>query len=153
MSETMTTRRSFLKSCVGTTAVVGVAATCSSCAWFQKRDVQVEAPADATEVALSFDQHPGLKEPDGFVRIEARDGAVRLIVVRLPDGKLVALSMECTHWGCDVDWDRKHGWFDCSCHGSRFDVAGQVLEGPADEPLPVYPVAETEHGIVVSLAR
>lgn len=153
MSDSMTTRRSFLKSCVTTTAIVGAATTCGGCAWFQKRDVQVEAPANASEIALSFADHPALREPNGFVRLEAKGGDLRVIVVRLPDGKLVALSMECTHWGCDVDWDASAGDFDCSCHGSRFDPTGQVLEGPADEPLPQYAVSETEHGAVVSLSR
>ena len=153
MTETMTNRRSFLKSCVGTAAVVGVASACTSCAWFQKRDVQVEAAPNATEVALLFTAHPALREANGFVRIEGKDGDVRLVVVRLPDGRVVALSMTCTHWGCDVDWDKAHGWFDCSRHGSRFDTAGQVLEGPADEPLAMYEVTESADGVVVKLAR
>lgn len=149
MSKTMTTRRDFLKTSAQTATVLGVAGACSSCAWFNKNDVQVEARPEATEVALSFEKFPKLKEPNGFVQIEARDGDLRLIVVRLPAGQVVALSMVCTHWGCDVDWDKAQGCFDCPCHGSRFDAAGKVLEGPADEPLPTYPVSETADGVVV----
>lgn len=149
MSKTMTTRRDFLKTSAQTAGVLGVASACSSCAWFNKNDVQVEAPPKATEVALSFEKYPKLKEPNGVVHIEAKDGDLRLILLRVPDGPVVALSMVCTHWGCDVDWDTKQACFDCPCHGSRFDTTGKVLEGPADEPLPVYPVTETADGIIV----
>ncbi len=149
MSRTMTTRRDFLKTSAHTATVLGVAGACSSCAMFNKNDVQVEARPEATELTLPFAKFPQLKEPNGVVQVEARDGDLRLIVLRLPAGQVVALSMVCTHWGCDVDWDTKQACFDCPCHGSRFDATGKVLEGPADEPLPVYPVTETADGVIV----
>ncbi len=153
MSKTETTRRDFLRTSAQTGALLGVAASCSSCAWFNKNDIEVEAPPKASDVALTFEKYPQLQTADGFVRVSAKDGDLRLIVVRLPAGNAVALSMECTHWGCDVDWDKKQGCFDCPCHGSRFDATGKVLEGPADEPLPSYAVTETPEGLVIQLAK
>jgi len=41
----------------------------------------------------------------------------------------------CTHQGCVLREDRALGTWDCPCHGSRFDAAGNVIQGPASRPL------------------
>ncbi len=37
----------------------------------------------------------------------------------------------CSHMGCKLHWNRAEKSWDCSCHGSRFDKAGHVLDNPA----------------------
>lgn len=64
-----------------------------------------------------------------------RDGAKKLAVYRDPQGGLHALSAKCTHLGCAVHWNSAECSWDCPCHGSRFDLQGQVLHGPARTPL------------------
>ncbi|HUI89031.1 MAG TPA: ubiquinol-cytochrome c reductase iron-sulfur subunit [Anaerolineales bacterium] len=44
-----------------------------------------------------------------------------------------ALSLVCTHLGCTV-MQQDYG-FGCPCHGSRYDANGNVLRGPAQNPL------------------
>jgi glycine/D-amino acid oxidase-like deaminating enzyme/nitrite reductase/ring-hydroxylating ferredoxin subunit len=65
-----------------------------------------------------------------------RSGVDRTGVYRDPDGGLHAVSMRCTHLGCLVRFNAAEISWDCPCHGSRFDVDGEVLEGPAVRPLP-----------------
>lgn len=60
-----------------------------------------------------------------------RDGARKLAVHRDQDGSLHAVSAKCTHLGCVVHWNSAERSWDCPCHGSRFDVSGAVLHGPA----------------------
>ncbi|MEU3644377.1 Rieske 2Fe-2S domain-containing protein [Lentzea sp. NPDC034063] len=65
-----------------------------------------------------------------------RDGLGKTGVYRDDDGELHAVSMRCTHLGCLVRFNAAERSWDCPCHGSRFDVDGEVLEGPATRPLP-----------------
>ncbi|MEP6475885.1 MAG: universal stress protein [Actinomycetota bacterium] len=51
-------------------------------------------------------------------------------------GDLHLMSARCTHMGCTVAWNPGEGAFDCPCHGSRFGPSGQVVNGPAQRPLP-----------------
>jgi cytochrome b6-f complex iron-sulfur subunit len=51
---------------------------------------------------------------------------------------LYAMSMQCTHKGCVVALAGQQLF--CSCHESRFDGNGEVLQGPATTPLPHYAV-------------
>ena len=62
-------------------------------------------------------------------------GRRQLAVYRSAEGKVHALSARCTHLGCIVAWNDAEGSWDCPCHGSRFDVDGRVLNGPAVKDL------------------
>ena len=63
----------------------------------------------------------------------------RIMIIRESAERFVALSMRCTHAGCRVKAP-VGGTIECPCHGSRFDLTGQVLQGPAPLPLPRYEV-------------
>ncbi len=55
----------------------------------------------------------------------------RLAAYRDEHGKLHIVSSVCPHMGCIVHFNNAEKSWDCPCHGSRFSVEGEVLEGPA----------------------
>jgi glycine/D-amino acid oxidase-like deaminating enzyme/nitrite reductase/ring-hydroxylating ferredoxin subunit len=70
----------------------------------------------------------------GEGRILRKNGR-RLAVYRDPGGAFHVRSAVCPHLGCVVRFNPAETSWDCPCHGSRFDVDGNVLDGPAIGPL------------------
>jgi cytochrome b6-f complex iron-sulfur subunit len=73
-----------------------------------------------------------------------------IMVVRVSDTQVVALSAICTHAGCSMDYTAGQKVLDCPCHGSQFATDGSVLRGPAVRPLRVYSVTLASNMITVS---
>lgn len=65
------------------------------------------------------------------IRLNGRDVAA----FRRQDGTVSAVSARCTHLGCLVGFNAAEHTWDCPCHGSRFDLDGRVIEGPATRRL------------------
>ncbi|MBB3111277.1 glycine/D-amino acid oxidase-like deaminating enzyme/nitrite reductase/ring-hydroxylating ferredoxin subunit [Paenibacillus phyllosphaerae] len=62
-------------------------------------------------------------------------GGKRAGAYRDDEGALHMVDTTCTHMGCEVEWNDGERSWDCPCHGSRFSYKGEVMEGPAHEPL------------------
>lgn len=73
-----------------------------------------------------------LREGEGAI---LRVDGEKLAVYRDDSGQLHAVSAICTHLGCQVAFNASERSWDCPCHGSRFDVDGAVLDGPANKRL------------------
>lgn len=92
-----------------------------------------EAPRDVliakTVGRQFFDLRPG---EGAVVEVEGE----RVAAYLHDDGSTYLLSARCTHMGCVVGWNSRARTWDCPCHGSRYDYAGAVINGPAARPLP-----------------
>lgn len=59
----------------------------------------------------------------------------KTVITQPSDGEYKAFTAVCTHQGCLVT-KVENGRIVCPCHGSAFDAAtGEVLQGPATQPL------------------
>ncbi len=47
----------------------------------------------------------------------------------------VALYQKCVHLGCRVPWCPSSQWFECPCHGSKYNRVGEKQGGPAPRGL------------------
>jgi nitrite reductase/ring-hydroxylating ferredoxin subunit len=82
--------------------------------------------------ALRAPTSESLRPGEGAI---ARHDGVRAACYRDEDGALHTVGMSCTHLGCQVTFNTAERSWDCPCHGSRFDIQGRVLEGPAVKDL------------------
>jgi Rieske Fe-S protein len=55
--------------------------------------------------------------------------------VKDTNGKAHVFAINCSHLGCPIALNATAGSFDCPCHGSRYNLDGTVLHGPAPAPL------------------
>jgi cytochrome b6-f complex iron-sulfur subunit len=121
-----------------------------------------EEETATTEPAANAESEPEIDRSvreDGFQAVgtlqelesEGRilDKMVDVMVIQSPQSQeLAAFNPLCTHQGCTVEWNAEATQFDCPCHGSQFDATGDVVSGPATEPLGSYEV-KTEDDLVL----
>ena len=80
-------------------------------------------------------------EADSVRELRPGDGMIigrrgkKVAAFRDAKGNVHRLSPVCTHLGCLVRWNPSESTWDCPCHGSRFKPTGEVIAGPAEEPL------------------
>ncbi len=100
-------------------------------------------------VRLNIQDYPPIQEPFGSVRIgvnpiEFGEGAPQgrfypIIVNRGENDEFFVLDSTCAHAACVVRaYETSESSMRCACHGSRYSLQGDVIEGPAEEGLQPY---------------
>jgi cytochrome b6-f complex iron-sulfur subunit len=81
----------------------------------------------------------GALDADGKFVVSDEKGpdGMKILVVRKDAATYLAMSTRCTHQGCEVGAPANNQIV-CPCHGSRYDMEGAVIQGPAPAPLPRY---------------
>ena len=62
---------------------------------------------------------------------------------------LMALYQRCVHLGCRVPFCQQSQWFECPCHGSKYNKAGEYELGPAPTGLQRFPITVSNGALVV----
>jgi len=96
----------------------------------------------------------GIKQGGGFFYVpEARSWITAYPAESLPAAELVypenvlstmregivVLSQKCPHLGCRVPECQTSKWFECQCHGSQYNIAGEKKAGPAPRGMDHFP--------------
>lgn len=82
----------------------------------------------------------------GEARVVSYEGS-SLALYKDEQGALHALGSTCPHAKCTVSWNSAEKSWDCPCHGARFSIEGEVLNGPAIsglEPISLEQLAAKE---------
>ena len=69
------------------------------------------------------------------------------LLVTMREG-LVILSQKCPHLGCRVPECATSQWFECQCHGSQYNRAGEKKAGPAPRGMDRHPATVAANGDV-----
>jgi cytochrome b6-f complex iron-sulfur subunit len=64
----------------------------------------------------------------------------------------VALYQKCPHLGCRVPWCQTSQWFECPCHGSKYNRVGEKKGGPAPRGMDRFSMEVAGNSIVVDTA-
>ncbi|HEX9234772.1 MAG TPA: ubiquinol-cytochrome c reductase iron-sulfur subunit [Actinomycetota bacterium] len=62
------------------------------------------------------------------------------LTAQVAGSALMALYQKCAHLGCRVPFCQQSQWFECPCHGSKYNYAGEYQLGPAPNGLQRFPV-------------
>ena len=85
--------------------------------------------------------------------LSAKVDGTSLVLARHGD-RWFAVQARCTHAGCPFAEEAsiQNGTIHCHCHGSEFDLAsGEVLQGPAEDPLRTFEVRTVGDGLEVEI--
>ncbi|WP_020531086.1 ubiquinol-cytochrome c reductase iron-sulfur subunit [Flexithrix dorotheae] len=140
-------RKKFLKlagsSCLAITGIPTLLTGCSSV----HRVNAIVRENRLTVSKLEFIE--GTEKPRDVVLVREMSLAFPIALYRLSTDDYIALWMECTHQGCEVN--AQPHYLVCPCHGSEFDSKGNVVQGPAETNLKTFKISTDHENIVIHL--
>lgn len=116
---------------------VGVSTAVAACGGPEEpTDLRTDPNTDSEPAEAAQDSGPLAKVTDvpvgGGVVLEEEE----VVLTQPVKGEFKGFTSSCTHYGCTLA-GVKGGTINCSCHGSKFDLAdGAVRNGPATGALP-----------------
>lgn len=84
-----------------------------------------------------------------YVIVRVENSNFPIVVYRFSETDFKALLLRCTHQSNELNVSGD--LISCSAHGSEFTNKGEVVQGPAEEPLKSFPVTIDEKNIYLQL--
>ena len=86
--------------------------------------------------------------PKGVVEFRYPTADDPCLLIRLPEGGLVAYGQKCSHLSCAVIPEPEQGHLMCPCHKGYFEIhEGRPIAGPPRRPLPRVTLVVKDGGI------
>ena len=84
--------------------------------------------------------------------LPAAEAVYKPVVVSGMEQGLVALYQRCVHLGCRVPFCETSQWFECPCHGSKYNRVGEKKAGPAPRGLDHWPMTIDGDSVTIDTA-
>ena len=108
----------------------------------------IAGTAAGNTVTVSNVSGTPLASAGGAALVQAGNNSI--LVTRTGDSSFNAFTAICTHEGCVIT-GFSAGTFVCPCHGSQYDTAGRVTQGPAARSLRQFATEFTNNVITITL--
>ena len=117
---------------------VTLANTLSGC---ESKAKDMTLASDALDLTIQLDdvRYADLSKKGFYVVVNNR-----VIVANVQPNQFVAVSPKCTHEGTTLTFQANSNSFYCALDGSRYDLTGKVINGPATQVLTVYKVSNDQ---------
>jgi nitrite reductase/ring-hydroxylating ferredoxin subunit len=103
-------------------------------------------------IEIDLSRVPELSEPGKAIRLEKKNLPERVLIVHGEDGHFHAFRNRCKHMGRRLDPVPGTQTVQCcSVNKTTYDYGGEVLFGPAKEPLEVHKVEIRDGRLIVTL--
>ncbi|MGH2696691.1 MAG: ubiquinol-cytochrome c reductase iron-sulfur subunit, partial [Actinomycetota bacterium] len=86
---------------------------------------------DAIKQQIDADNQPFYYGAGRFYLVNYDGDSADTLYQGLVGDGLMALYQKCVHLGCRVPFCTQSQWFECPCHGSKYNRAGEYRDGPA----------------------
>lgn len=144
-------RRTFIKTCCAG-CLGGMSLFLSACGAAAPHYAAFTAAGRRLAVAkdeFQFTTPKGAVRARAFVLLRPQGASFPIGLFHGADGSYTACLLKCTHQACEVEVQGSR--YACPCHGSEFDARGQVLNGPADQPLSTFKTEEDAEHVFILL--
>jgi cytochrome b6-f complex iron-sulfur subunit len=114
-------------------------------------DIVLGTPLADVKAQIQSTKQPFYFAPGRFYLVPydpSNDKAGIYTKASLLAGGLMALYQRCVHLGCRVPFCQASQWFECPCHGSKYNRAGEYKLGPAPRGLDRFPLQVDDKGII-----
>jgi len=88
---------------------------------------------------------------EDLAKARAVYGDAPSVLTGMEDG-FVALYQKCPHLGCRVPWCQTSQWFECPCHGSKYNRVGEKRGGPAPRGMDRFGMEVAGNAVLVDTA-
>jgi cytochrome b6-f complex iron-sulfur subunit len=93
--------------------------------------IDLDLPPDAVKAQIQSDRQPFYYGAGRFYLVNYEGEGTETEYQGLVGEGIMALYQKCVHLGCRVPFCQQSQWFECPCHGSKYNAAGEYRDGPA----------------------